>query len=75
MPQLFTLSSPECKLLQQARRDTLDVVSGKSNLLTLGLLLERSYRVKKLSCELGMSARVLPRKLQEMEAHKLVTAP
>lgn len=73
MPQYHAPSSPECKLLHQAMRDTLDVVSGKWKLVILGQLLERPYRFKELSRELGISARVLTRELQEMEANKLVT--
>lgn len=61
------------KSQHQAVRDTLDVISGKWKLVILAVLLERKYRFKELSREIGISPRVLSKELQEMEQHQLVT--
>lgn len=60
------------KSQHQAVRDTLDVISGKWKLVILAMLLDRPYRFKELSRELGISPRVLSKELQEMEQHQLV---
>ena len=60
------------KSQHQAVRDTLDVISGKWKLVILAVLLQRTYRFKELSREIGISPRVLSKELQEMEAHQLV---
>ena len=64
--------SPTCKPKYQAVRDTLEVISGKWKLVILAALLERKYRFKELSREIGISPRILSKELQEMELHQLV---
>ena len=56
-----------------ALRDTLDVVSGKWKLIILALLLDRTWRFKELSREIGISPRMLSKELQELEINQLVT--
>lgn len=63
---------PAAKSSHQAVRDTLDVVSGKWKLIILAVLLERKYRFKELSREIGISPRILSKELQELEQHQLV---
>jgi len=60
------------KSQHQAVRDTLDVISGKWKLVILSVLLDRPYRFKELSREIGISPRILSKELQEMEQHQLV---
>ena len=60
------------KSQHQAVRDTLNVISGKWKLVILAVLLERKYRFKELSREIGISSRVLAKELREMETHQLV---
>jgi DNA-binding HxlR family transcriptional regulator len=64
---------PACKSTHHAVNDTLDVIGGKWKLLILAVLLERTYRFKELSRELGISPRILSKELQELEQHQLVT--
>ena len=64
---------PACKTTHRAVYDTLEVVSGKWKLVILAVLLERTYRFKELSREIGISPRVLSKELQELEQHQLVT--
>ncbi len=61
------------KSQHQAVRDTLEVISGKWKLVILALLLNRPYRFKELSREIGISPRILSKELQELEQHQLVT--
>jgi len=63
---------PNAKSQHQAVRDTLDVISGKWKLVILAVLLQRKYRFKELSREIGISPRILSRELQEMELNQLV---
>jgi DNA-binding HxlR family transcriptional regulator len=64
---------PACKPTHRAVNDTLEVIGGKWKLIILAVLLERTYRFKELSREIGISPRVLSRELQELEQHQLVT--
>lgn len=61
------------KSQHQAVRDTLDAISGKWKLIILAALLQRPYRFKELSREIGVSPRVLAKELQELAQHQLVT--
>lgn len=61
------------KSQHQAVRDTLEVISGKWKLVILAVLLNRPYRFKELSREIGISPRILSKELQELEQHQLVT--
>jgi DNA-binding HxlR family transcriptional regulator len=64
---------PACKFTHRAVYDTLDVIGGKWKLIILAVLLERPYRFKELSREIGISPRILSKELQELEQHQLVT--
>jgi DNA-binding HxlR family transcriptional regulator len=64
---------PACKSTHRAVNDTLDVIGGKWKLVILAVLLERTYRFKELSQEIGISPRILSKELQELEQHQLVT--
>ena len=68
-----TFSSPECKSAHMALRDTLDVISGKWKLIILALLLDRTWRFKELSREIGITPRMLSKELRELEMNQLVT--
>lgn len=61
------------KSQHQAVRDTLEVISGKWKLVILAVLLDRPYRFKELSREIGISPRILSKELQDLEQHQLVT--
>lgn len=69
---MLVCPGPAGKSQHQAVRDTLDVISGKWKLVILAVLLERKYRFKELSREIGISPRVLSKELHEMEQHQLV---
>jgi DNA-binding HxlR family transcriptional regulator len=69
---MLTCPGSASKSSHQAVRDTLDVVSGKWKLIILAVLLERKYRFKELSREIGISPRILSKELQELELHQLV---
>lgn len=62
-----------CKSTHRAVYDTLDVIGGKWKLIILAVLLERTFRFKELSREIGISPRILSKELQELEQHQLVT--
>lgn len=62
-----------CKTTHRAVYDTLDVIGGKWKLIILAVLLERTFRFKELSREIGISPRILSKELQELEQHQLVT--
>ena len=64
---------PACKSTHRAVYDTLDVIGGKWKLVILAVLLERTYRFKELSREIGISPRILSKELQELAQHQLVT--
>lgn len=57
----------------QAVRDTLDVLSGKWKLLILAALIQRPFRFRELSREIGITPRVLAKELLELEQHQLVS--
>jgi DNA-binding HxlR family transcriptional regulator len=72
---MHSLAAPPatCKATHRAVYDTLDVIGGKWKLVILAVLLERTYRFKELSREIGISPRILSKELQELEQHQLVT--
>lgn len=65
--------STECRGVQRAIRDTMDVVGGKWKLIILSALLDGKRRFKELSRELGITPRILSKELQELEMNKLIT--
>lgn len=67
-----TCPGSTAKSQHQAVRDTLDVISGKWKLVILAVLLQRTYRFKELSREIGISPRILSKELQQMEQNQLV---
>ena len=69
---MLTCPGSAAKSQHQAVRDTLDSISGKWKLVILAALLQRTYRFKELSRELGISPRVLSKELQELELNQLV---
>lgn len=69
---MTTCPGSNAKSQHQAVRDTLDVISGKWKLVILAALLQRAYRFKELSREIGISPRILSKELQDMEQHRLV---
>lgn len=69
---MFVCPGSNAKSQHQAVHDTLDVISGKWKLVILAVLLQRKYRFRELSREIGISPRVLSKELQEMEQNLLV---
>ena len=51
----------------------IDVVSGKWKLIILALLLDRTWRFKELTREIGITPRILSKELQELELNQLIT--
>jgi DNA-binding HxlR family transcriptional regulator len=66
-------NTQECISLQRSLQDTLYVINGKWKILILATLMDKPYRFKELSRELGISPRMLSKELTELEMNDLVT--
>lgn len=66
-------SAQTCQSVTLPLQDTLYVINGKWKILILGALMQRAYRFRELSRDLGVSPRMLSKELAEMEMNHLVS--